>query len=572
MKKRFTAISTALVMAAGTITGCGSGSTNTENSSTQTTAAQTETASGTAGEDTGRPKLVIGIQSNSFVTDYSMGKNALTTFVADYNGVDLEIYQLPSETSEVRTKLSLLVAAPDTMPDVIFCPGALANETILDYGSKGAFIPLNKYLENEELTPHFNAVLPEDKELMLDTMVMADGNVYSYPRYQPEYWNLTPFRLYTNKVWLDKLGLEVPKTTDELYDVLVAFRDNDPNGNGVQDEIGVYGDYDGFYGENTVAALINAFTFFNNFEQNGGLALAEDGKTVIAPFVTPEFQDAMRYLNKLYEENLLAASMFTDDQQQFRAVLNNEVNLVGLTSAGSHSNWPDVNNNPNFIELCAVPPLTGPKGVCYTPTSSYVPELGAFITSNCKDPELAVRFVDSFLSPEISDFTRYGEKGVDWTDDPEELKKTSNAYVQAGIYDSLRLAYLTNIWNEPQAQEWHNANPRYATLENGSRNASLNPPYDPDLPSAPYQAFSFEQYYPRRPENLLPLLKYTVDEAMENAETITNVTEHTKQAIAEFVTGARDVDAGWDQYLAELNNMGLEHWLSCAQAAYDRQQ
>lgn len=40
-----------------------------------------------------------------------------------------------------------------------------------------------------------------------------------------------------NKVWLDKLGLEVPTTLAELKEVLIAFRDGDPNGNGIQDEI-----------------------------------------------------------------------------------------------------------------------------------------------------------------------------------------------------------------------------------------------------------------------------------------------------------------------------------------------
>ena len=37
---------------------------------------------------------------------------------------------------------------------------------------------------------------------------------------------------YIRKDWLEKLGLEEPKTVDELYNVLVTFRDKDPNGNG----------------------------------------------------------------------------------------------------------------------------------------------------------------------------------------------------------------------------------------------------------------------------------------------------------------------------------------------------
>ena len=61
---------------------------------------------------------------------------------------------------------------------------------------------------------------------------------------------MTPNRMFINKAWIDKLGLSMPTTTDELKAVLKAFHDQDPNGNGVQDEIGVYGYQAGGYGQN----------------------------------------------------------------------------------------------------------------------------------------------------------------------------------------------------------------------------------------------------------------------------------------------------------------------------------
>ena len=45
---------------------------------------------------------------------------------------------------------------------------------------------------------------------------------------------------YIRKDWLRKLGLKEPKTVEELYEVLIAFRDKDPNGNGKKDEIPVF--------------------------------------------------------------------------------------------------------------------------------------------------------------------------------------------------------------------------------------------------------------------------------------------------------------------------------------------
>ena len=47
------------------------------------------------------------------------------------------------------------------------------------------------------------------------------------------------------KDWVDKLGLAMPATTDELFEVLKAFQEQDANGNGEADEV-VAIDFDNF--------------------------------------------------------------------------------------------------------------------------------------------------------------------------------------------------------------------------------------------------------------------------------------------------------------------------------------
>ena len=54
---------------------------------------------------------------------------------------------------------------------------------------------------------------------------------------------MNPYRMYINQKWLDNLGLDMPTTTDELRDVLQAFREKDPNGNGQTDEIPLFTNY-----------------------------------------------------------------------------------------------------------------------------------------------------------------------------------------------------------------------------------------------------------------------------------------------------------------------------------------
>lgn len=522
-----------------------------------------------ASAESGPEKLVVAIQADSFVSDYE--DNYFTQYIEEKLGIDIEFYMLSVNPEDVRTQVSLLATGGDDLPDVLLVSGTtLTPEAILNYGANGVFAMLDEYLADSELMPNYNAIPAEDKAIMETAQTMADGHTYSLSRYEPETWNLTPNRTFINRAWLDKLGLEMPTTTDELKEVLIAFRDGDPNGNGLADEIGVYGWQSGTYGQNIIASLMNSFVFWDSGIVNGGLSLDEDGKTVIAPFTTEGWRDGLRYLNDLYKEGLLSASTFTDSDTQYRATLNEETNCVGLTSSGSLSSWPDAANNANFLEMELMPPLTGPDGVCYTPYYEYTPNQVAFIFEGTDKMDLAIRFLDAFYDHDTSLVARFGEEGVDWTRDPEFLATTSNSYIAAGVYDSPSLSYISNQWLEITNRTWRAVTPRYSTLVEGNSVTNGMVTFNPEDPTQ-LNAKSEEYYYDKHPEKVLPQLHYTVDEANRIQQAITNIPDYVNQSLARFITGDLDVDgADWDTYLSNLENMGLSEWLEVAQAAYDR--
>nr|MCR5754300.1 extracellular solute-binding protein [Acetatifactor sp.] len=416
--------------------------------------------------------------------------------------------------------------------------------------------------------PNYNAIPEADKEIMETAQTMADGNVYSLSSFQPEAWNFTPNRTFINKAWLDKLGLAVPTTTEELKDVLIAFRDNDPNGNGKMDEIGVYGYQGGWYGENVLATLMNSFVFWNRGGQNGGLSLAEDGSTVIAPFATEGWKKGLQYMNDLYNEGLLAPGIFIDDGSQFKATLNEEDNVVGFVSMGSVSNYPDAATNANFLEMEMIQPLTGPDGICYVPYTQYSPDQNLFIFSATKNAELAVRFADEFYDSDTSIIVRYGEEGVDWTRDPEVLSGVTNAFVEEGLYDKVSLASISNMWSENSTQTWHNCNPRYTSAEVCNTVANGMVEYNADDPTQ-LHGKNYAYYADKHPDKVLPLLHYTEEDSVLIQDALANIPEYVNKAMAEFITGARDIESGWDAYLDEMNSLGLEQWLTIAQKTYD---
>jgi putative aldouronate transport system substrate-binding protein len=521
-------------------------------------------AGGSAATTGAKPSLMVGLVSDTFVTDYK--NNYLTRYFEEMLGINLEFYLLPTG-AETATKIALMVSSGD-LPDVLLTT-SLTDEQILDYGSKGALIAMDRYLDDPAKSPYFHAIPEPDRSQFRMYSTSADGHVYTLVHWQPESWNMTPHREYINKAWLDKLGLRIPATTDELRNVLIQFRDKDPNGNGRRDEIGLYGRYAGTYGENTIGAILNAFIFYNK----DALALDSTGNKVIAPFTDPAFRKGLAYLNTLYKDGVLAAETFTNDTNQFRATLAANPPVVGFTSAGSVSNWPLADTNPNFLELNMIPPVKGPDGVNYTPYTGFVPSRVGSITSKARDPDLAWKLLDAHLEHTVSIISRFGQEDVDWTRKPELTAKETNAYVSLGLYPKISLIEMTGVWGEPSAQFWHNPGPRYASEEQGNTRGSYTRPFNPDSRVAILDAYNYQWYIDKHPPHILPLAKFSAEDALKIAEPKTNINTYIDQSVAEFVTGVRDInnDAHWNAYLRELSNLGLQTWIDAEQKTFDRQ-
>jgi putative aldouronate transport system substrate-binding protein len=519
----------------------------------------------------GKPTITIGMAQDARITDYK--NNYMTRVLENSHNINIEFYMMPSDAADARTKIALMVASQD-LPDVLM--SGLTPEMILEYGSNGVLVAYNKWLQDPVMAPNFTKIKPELKPLITNAITMADGNIYGFPMYQPEPWNLAYHRLWINTTWLDKLGLPTPTTTAELKTALLAFRDRDPNGNGRRDEIGITGLYTGTYGEDVITALINAFVFYNK----GTLSLDTTGTKVTAPFTEQGFRDALIYLNDLYREGVLDAGLFTYNLQEFGSILNAEPMTVGFVAMGSTGNFPGAGtyDNVNYNQIMIIPPLKGPSGVGYSPYTDPTPPQYGFIASTSRNQEAAFKMLENFMDIELSMIARWGEEGVNWTRDPAELEKykVKNAYVMTGVYPSLQWFVYTDIWANPSDKYWHNINPRYAPVEevNVGRVAyAWSPDYDPDDKNTKLGVIHAEHYPNAHPQYILPQLKYTMDEATDIAEATTNVNEYVSQSIAEFITSVRDINSNtaWNAYLRELDNMGLQKWLTTAQTTYNRQ-
>jgi len=86
----------------------------------------------------GKPTLQVGIQTHQFITDYE--NNHLTHYIKDLHNIDIDFYFLPTDNTENRTKISLLVASND-LPETLWTL-SITRDQILDYGSQGFLLEL----------------------------------------------------------------------------------------------------------------------------------------------------------------------------------------------------------------------------------------------------------------------------------------------------------------------------------------------------------------------------------------------------------------------------------------------
>ena len=151
-------------------------------------------------------------------------EKAPVQFTEEQTGIHIEWIEVPS--SGWNEKLNLTFASGDLPDAIIGGVDVVSNTDVL--------APLDEIID--ACAPNIQQMFADLPDLR-GALTLSDGHIYSLPNGDADVKNEINSELWINKAWLEKLGLEMPKTVDEFYDVLVAFRDGDPNGNGMKDEI-----------------------------------------------------------------------------------------------------------------------------------------------------------------------------------------------------------------------------------------------------------------------------------------------------------------------------------------------
>ena len=150
-------------------------------------------------------------------------------------GVKIEI-QGPASSDDYYTAANAMLTS-GKYPDLLYYDWSRYPGGVLAAVEDGVIVPVSEIPEYKEKVPNWFKVLDEHPEVRR-SVVEDDGSVDIFCHWEPNMARSAYWGYAIRKDWLDRLGLEIPKTIDDLYAVLKAFKENDANGNGdANDEI-----------------------------------------------------------------------------------------------------------------------------------------------------------------------------------------------------------------------------------------------------------------------------------------------------------------------------------------------
>jgi putative aldouronate transport system substrate-binding protein len=474
---------------------------------------------------------MVGIPHQNVKKDYN--EMSLFKQLEEQTKVRIDWELIPSDAAV--EKMNLIFATND-LPDAFFGPDTTSAVT---QDVTRQLIPLNDLID--QYAPNFKAIMEADPTLAA-LITKEDGNIYHLPMMEESPPPTLSDGVFINKKWLDELGLAVPTTIDEFYNVLKAFKEKDPNKNGNADEIPIsFIPNHHIQGPESLAAMFGKRLPGHNTKK----MIVDDGEIVFAPMLE-ENKDFYVWINKLYKEGLIDKEIFTHDANVYRAKVQN--GNVGIFFAWTE-NWAFGSDIPDYEPLL---PLKGPNGdQGWNSRVIQVVEEAFSITKANKHPELTMAWVDQFYGEEMSIGATEGTVGV-------VLTKEGDQYVRNPIpegFDAVSFRYD----NAPGYYV-----PRWITEE---RFRKIQPD---DSLKQKLSLVDFYRPYTTEMDFRLPAFNQADQERIEQWRTdVLAKNAFYLQAYAKMVTGD-DPEAEWGKMVDGLKKLGVEEVRDIYQTYYDK--
>ena len=445
----------------------------------------------------------------------------------------------PVKDGDWITRVNLMFAAND-LADLII----RGDVNIEDYGvTQGLLVELDDYLE-ENMPIYYSRLNMNDAGAAIPA---SNGKTYWIGNLMAQNVNHDGNH-YINKTWLDNLGLEIPTTIDELTDVLIAFRDQDPNGNGEKDEIP-------FCAADLFNQVQGVYTHFANFNvplQYFAYACIQDDQTIIFPGYMEGFRPALEWLSMCYKEGLLDMESLTQDSNAWAVKMN--AGQVGYTT---YLRLKNTALQPEIAEqFVSILPPASEYGVS-VPRTMEVPAKGACLTIANKHIPETLRWLDAQMETETMMVSYNGPIQPGGPIDPTikindegkyeilYIPENDGLYKYVPVYHSQFFApgdYYFGIYEMPPH--------RVERFETSKTYEEAN-------------VLEKNSYY-----YLYRIIKPSVEDGVEIMRLYDEIHRFMRESIATFI---RDgvTDSSWQTFQDAAKSIGVDRYIELYQKAYD---
>jgi putative aldouronate transport system substrate-binding protein len=308
-------------------------------------------------------------------------ENRWSKWINENSGVQVKWIATPPTLAQLIQKLNTLVAAGEG-PDLFVEANRPFLSTLVE---NGVLQPIDEYID--KYSTSYKKYLAEHPELK-EWVTFDDGKMYLAGVMRAGTSGTVVHAAFVRQDWLDKLGLQMPTTSEELLAVAKAFKERDPDGNGKADTVG--------FSFNIPLGLGSPIQgMFDTMADKWHL---ENGKPTYGA-LTERFADAIAYNKRMYEEGLVDKEYLTDKnfERQKQLWITGKSGIFMGTTGDVYNSYKDLKKNVPTAKLAPIAPLSTKYGVNgYNQGVGLAGNMVGF-NKQMKNPKAAVKFLDFMI-------------------------------------------------------------------------------------------------------------------------------------------------------------------------------
>ncbi|GAA0949452.1 ABC transporter substrate-binding protein [Kribbella koreensis] len=515
---------------------------------------------------TGNPAVTLDVFAPQSA-DWNLATNDFTKLVKQKFNLSIKWQTTTFDGGPAKEKRQISLASGDYPDLYLLIPWVdqFSQADLLRLSNQGVVVALNQLID--QYAPNIKKALdasPGYKEMA----TAPDGKIYGMPQWVDCFHCSYQDKLWMNTTWLKKLGLEQPKTTEDMRKVLQAFKTQDPNGNGKADEVPLSADVR----DSLIPYFMNAFIYDpqGTSGNNNSTLVLNDGKVDIQAN-KDGWRDGLKYLNSLVKEGLIDKGAFTQNPDALiRQGDSGSVPALGAATVLHSGEFVTIGQaDGRDKQYYAVPPLTGPSGANFTGYNFPSVPGATFVLTSKATPEeqiQAIKMLDYIFTDAGQINGQFGMEGKGWT-------KPGPGDV--ALDQSLKPVFK-QIPLKPGSKPLNSGWGALAQYNNTAqfRNSEAIAPDINSQPGYERRLFEATKLYAGKEDKaqIYPFWKVWIDPSLasEVATLQTNLENYVQQNALQFITGSKNIDTDWDAYVKGLDGLGLKRYLEIQQTAYDK--